>query len=116
MPVQYPDLGIPVDSVAAQALVDVWFMFGLEVAVIGAALVYFSRDPLRHTAVMRTVLGLELVRGIVDDLYLIGRGYDPVPYLIWILVHLVILVIGVVVTRRASSRGRGVREAHDARR
>jgi hypothetical protein len=31
---QYPGLGVTVDSAPAEALVDVWFMFGLEVAWI----------------------------------------------------------------------------------
>lgn len=99
---QYPNLGVSVDSVAARALIDTWFMFGLEVMVIGAALIYCSRDPVRHVALAWTVIGLELVRGIADDLYLIARGYDNVAvYVGWILVHTTIIVSGLVCARRA---------------
>ncbi len=110
---QYAELGLAVDSPAAQALVDVWFMFGLEVAVIGAALLYFSSDPARHLALVWTVLGLELVRGVVDDLYLIARGYDPRIYGLWVLIHLVIIVTGVAAIR--GSRADAGRSSHAAR-
>lgn len=101
---QYPDLGLAVDSAAAQALVDVWFMFGLEVAVIGVALVWLSRDPLRALPLVWVVLGLELVRGVADDPYLLVRGYDPVVYLGWIVIHLAIVVTGLLSIRSASAR------------
>jgi hypothetical protein len=42
-----------------------------------------------------TVLALELVRGIGSDLfYMIGRGYDPIPQVVWIVVHTVFIVTG----------------------
>ncbi|MEX0761308.1 MAG: BphX family protein [Dehalococcoidia bacterium] len=107
---QYPDLGVAVDSAAAQALIDTWFMFGLEVLIIGAALLYFSRDAHRHIALAGTVLVLELVRGIVHDVYLLGRDYDPVIYGGWIMIHLVIIITGVFSVRQArrpSSPARG---------
>lgn len=98
--IQYEHLDIAVETAPAQALVDVWFMFGLEIGVIGAALLYFSRDPRRHIALVWTVIVLEAVRGIVDDLYLIGRGYDPVFYTGFIAIHLVIILAGLAAVRR----------------
>jgi hypothetical protein len=93
---QYPSLGVPTDSAAARALIDTWFMFGLEVIVIGASLVYLSRDPLRHIALIWVVIAMEALRGIVFDLYLIAQGYENVVvYVAWIIVHLVIIVTGV---------------------
>jgi hypothetical protein len=100
---QYPNLGVTTDSLAAQALVDTWFMFGLEVFVIGLALLYFSREPERSVALIWMVLGLELIRGILDDIYLIARGYEPVIYLVWILIHSVIIITGLLVLRSAYS-------------
>jgi hypothetical protein len=99
---QYPEIGISIDSAAAQALVDTWFMFGLEVAVIGAALIYFSRDPERHLALVWTVIALEAIRGIADDIYLLSRGYDPLLYSLWIVIHLAIIVSGLIALRRVS--------------
>jgi hypothetical protein len=98
---QYPDIGVPVESAAAQALVDTWFMFGLEAGVIGLALLWCARNPMRHLGIAWLVIALEAVRGIADDLYLIARGYDTAIYAGWIVIHLVIIVTGVIAIRRA---------------
>ena len=66
-------------------------------AVVGVALVLLSRDPL---------LALEVVRGIVDDRYLLTRGYEPIFSVGWIVIHLVIVVTGLLsirAIRRAQS-------------
>jgi len=69
-------------------------MFGLEVFVIGVALLYFSRQPARNVALAWTVIALEVVRSIVDDVYLLVRGADPGFYGVWIAIHLIIIVSG----------------------
>jgi len=101
LPAQYPNLGVPVSSAAAQALVDTWFLFGLEMGVVGAALIYFSRSPVRHLALVWTVIVLEVVRGVLDDLYLIARGNDAVFYSGFAVVHLVIIGTGIAFARGA---------------
>lgn len=103
LPAQYPDLGAAVDSLAARALVDVWFMFGLEMVIVGTALIVFSRAPQQHVALVWTVLALELVRGIAHDVYVIFRGADPAFYGAWILVHALIIVSGLILVRRAGA-------------
>ena len=50
---------------------------------------------------VRFMFGLEVVRGITDDLYLIAQGYDAIISTAWIVLHLVIVVSGVVLARRA---------------
>ena len=112
-PAQYPDLGVAVDSMPAQALVDVWFMFGLEVAVIGGALMIAVRNPARHLPLVWTVLALEVVRGIADDVYLLARGYEVMPYVIWLVVHAAIIATGLLALRRAQLLPPGrTRRAH----
>jgi hypothetical protein len=112
-PAQYPDLGVAVDSMPAQALIDVWFMFGLEVAVIGVALLVTARNPARHVALVWTVLALEVVRGIADDVYLLARGYEVMPYVIWLVVHAAIIATGLLALRRAQLLPPGrTRRAH----
>jgi hypothetical protein len=106
-PLQYPDIGVTVDSLPAQALVDVWFMFGLEVAVIGGALLIAARNPARHIALVWTVLALEVVRGIADDVYLLARGYAIATYLTWIVLHVVIVATGLLALQRAQLLPRG---------
>lgn len=100
-PAQYPSLGVAIESRPAQALLDVWFMFGLEVAVIGVVLMIAARDPVRHIVLVWTVLALEIVRGIADDLYMLTRGYDVAPYVIWIALHTVVVASGLWALRRA---------------
>lgn len=112
---------LPVEQTLAQAgivrdqtnfahrfLVDTWVMFTLELGVIGAALWYFSRRPYESRALIWTVLGLELIRGIVDDIYMLIRGYDPAFYVGWIVVYTVVILTGLWALRSASE------EAHPA--
>lgn len=49
----------------------------------------------------RLVIALEVVRGVLDDLYLIARGHDAVFYGGFAMVHLAIIITGVVFARRA---------------
>lgn len=75
-------------------LADTWVMFTLEIAVIGIALWVASRDPYQNRILVYTLLGIELVRGIVDDIYMLTRGYEPGFYIGWIVVHSVIILTG----------------------
>ncbi|MGH8936983.1 MAG: BphX family protein [Acidimicrobiia bacterium] len=67
---------VPPGDEVFRLLEDTWVMFGLELGVIGVALIIGSRVPNRAKLLVWTVLGLELVRGIVDDLYMLTRGYE----------------------------------------
>jgi hypothetical protein len=84
----------------ARLLVDTWILFGLEIAVVGGALLFASRSPERARPLAWLVLALELFRGIAHDLHMIGRGYDPPPFIIWVVIHLVIIATGYVALRR----------------
>jgi hypothetical protein len=84
----------------ARLLVDTWILFGLEIAVVGGALLIASRAPERAIPLVWLVLALELFRGIVHDLHMIGRGYDPAPFVIWVVIHLVIIGTGYWSLRR----------------
>ena len=85
----------------ARFLVDTWVTFGLEVGAIGAALLTASRVPDQAKALVWTVIGIELARGIVDDIYMIARGYDLTAYVIWIVIHTVVIVTGLLSLRSA---------------
>ena len=78
----------------ARLLVDTWILFGLEIAVVGGALILGSRAPERARPLVWLVLALELFRGIAHDLHMIGRGYDPPPFIVWVVIHLVIITTG----------------------
>ncbi|MCF7803867.1 MAG: BphX family protein [Candidatus Marinimicrobia bacterium] len=83
----------------AKMLIDTWVMFGLEVGVIGAGLLIASRIPGQARVLVWTVLGLELVRGIIDDIYMIARGYEVTIYVGWIVIHAVIIITGILALR-----------------
>ena len=93
------DAGDPV----AKFLVDTWLTFGLEVGAIGGALVIASRRPQQARGVVWTVLGIELTRGIANDLYMIARGIKVPGYVIWIVIHSVVIATGLLALRAAKA-------------
>ena len=47
------------------------------------------------------VVWLEFLHGVLDDLFLISRGYDVAGYIGFTVVHLIIIVTGVMFARQA---------------
>ncbi len=100
----FPTYDAALDSVAFAATADLAFLSGLSHGVIGVYLLWASRRPMANTNLVPLVIALELVVGIVDDLYLIFlRAYtiDAV-YYGFIVLHLVIIVTGYLVYPRAN--------------
>jgi hypothetical protein len=93
------DAGEPV----AGFVVDTWTTFGLEVGVIGVALLIAARAPRRATILAWTVIAIEAVRGIGTDVLQIARGNEVPGYLAWIPIHAVVIVTGLLALR--ASRG-----------
>jgi|GEM_PF-307998 len=90
------------ETIEYKALIDWTFVFGLDLMVIGAMLIYASGKPLRNIILVQTVIALEFVRGVLDDIYYIFRGYASVPFYIgFIVVHLIIIVTGIMFWRQA---------------
>ncbi len=98
---QYPGLATLTDSIAFELLVETWFMFGLELAVIGVMLIVASRQPVQNIILAQTVIGLELVRGIVDDVWLLANGHPPGFLIGFIVLHLIIIVPGLAFVQQA---------------
>jgi hypothetical protein len=90
----------------ARFLVDTWVVYGLEVGVIGAALLVASRAADQSRTLIWTVLGIELVRGILADSYMIVRGYAVTPMAIWIVIHSAIIATGLLSLRSEAARER----------
>jgi hypothetical protein len=105
IPIIYPYLSQQLESAAVQLLIDVWFMFGVEILVMGAMLLVASQSPWKNRILVYTILWLELTRGIGIDLYWITRGlYDNTFYIGFAIVHLIIILTGWVAlanTRRS---------------
>jgi hypothetical protein len=83
----------------AKFAVDTWRTFGLEVLAIGVALLILSRRPAQARGVAWAVLGIELMRGLVNDVYVLTRGDDIALYVIWIVLHSAVIVTGLFVLR-----------------
>ena len=89
----------------ARFVVDTWVVLGLELGVIGAALLIGSRVPAKATALVWMVIGGELVWGIGSDIYKLVRGYQWSVPGAWIVIHSVIIVTGLFALRGAQSQG-----------
>jgi hypothetical protein len=85
----------------AKFLVDTWLAFGIEMGVIGVALISFAKAPQRATGLVWAVLGIELLKGPVYDIYMLMEGYDTTTFAVWIVVHTVIIVSGLVALKKA---------------
>ena len=85
----------------ARFLVDTWFTFGLEVAAVGIALLVASRRTELLRGVAWTVLGIEVLRGVLNDIVMIARGIEVPGYLVWIAIHSVVIATGVAALRAA---------------
>ena len=83
-----------------------WMTLGLEYLAIGGALLLASRSAERATALIWAVLGIEVVRGMGTDAYMLARGYAVAPHVVWLFVHAIVITTGlyVAVTQRSSGR------------
>lgn len=94
----------PADDYAIRAFVDGWSPFAFEMFGIGTFLLWASRNPIKYLGSVWLVVWLEIWHGVVDDVYLIARGYDAVGYIVFIIVHLIIVLTGVIFGRRAAAQ------------
>jgi len=94
------NLPFPVGDAGFGVTLDFWFTFVLDLLVMGTYMLWASRKPLKHLYLVWLVIWLEIVRGIADDLYMIGRGYNTPFYIVFITVHIVIIVTGYFFVRQ----------------
>ena len=80
----------------ARFLVDMWITFGLEILGIGIVLLIASRTPNEAKLLVWTILGIELARGILNDVYMISRGYNMTVFVVWIVIHTVVILTGLL--------------------
>lgn len=97
----------PVTPDTTQAFVDGWSPFAFEILGIATFMLWASRNPRRYLGAVWLLVWLELLHGVLDDIYLIARGYDMVGYLVFIVIHLAIIVTGVVFGRQAEAEVAG---------
>jgi hypothetical protein len=90
----------------ASFLIDTWVTFGLEMAAIGIGLVIGSRLVEQARPLVWTVIAIEVLRGIVADLYMLARGQDPIVPVVWMVIHSVVIVTAVWCLRAAPRQRR----------
>ena len=80
----------------ARFVVDTWTIFGLEVGAVGVVLLIATRRRELAAGAIWTVLAIEVGRGVIADTYMIARGIHVSGYLVWIVIHLVVIVTGLM--------------------
>ncbi|NOT04193.1 MAG: BphX family protein [Anaerolineales bacterium] len=90
------------DPLAGQAFADSWLVFVFEFGVLGAMTLVASRDPAKNRIMAWVIIWAELFRGAVADAIWIARGYSA-SYYVFIAIHLVIILTGIVFLRQAKA-------------
>jgi len=86
----------------ARFVVDTWVALGLVLGVVGASLLFHSQATSDATVLVRTVIAVELAWGIPIDVYKKVRGYRKPPLVVWIVIHSVISLTGLLALARAN--------------
>ncbi len=110
-------LGVTPDPQGAtfRLLVNTWMALGLEIGVVGVALLVASREPARHTLLVWLVLGMELLRGIVADIFWYLDGVITVgPLIFWLVFHGVIIAWGYFALRQSQQTSKAATENESA--
>ena len=61
-----------------------------------------ARNPRRYLGAVWLIVWLELLHGVVDDIYLIANGFSAGGYIPFIAIHLAIIITGVLFARQAA--------------
>jgi hypothetical protein len=104
IPAISPNYDAPAGGEADRLLFNIAGMIGFEWIVMGAYMIYAARNPAKHISLMWLIVGYELVRGILDDIYLIVQGYPVGSYIAWIVIHTIIITTAVLFTRQAQNQ------------
>ena len=98
------DIPFPIADAGFRITLDFWLTFVLDLLVIGAFLLWASRNPLKHLNLVWLVIWLEAIRGVADDFYLVARGYSFMFYSGFTLIHIVIIISGFILVRQVSTQ------------
>ena len=96
-----PNFDGPIGGTAYHGFLDWMVVFGLEMIVVGAYLVYASFNPLKNLPLVALIVALSAVRGIADDIYMIAQGYPLASNLVFIALHSAVIITGVPSARAA---------------
>ena len=91
------------DALAVRAFADAWLVFVFELGVLGAMALVASRAPVQNRIMAWTLIWAEAIRGVVADIIWITRGYSFSSYAVFVVIHLIIIVTGVMFVRQAKA-------------
>ena len=91
------------DAYAVRAFTDAWMVFVFELGVLGAMAWVASREPAKNRIMAWVIIWAEVFRGIVADVIWITRGYAVSSYAVFITIHIIIIVTGVLFVRQAQA-------------
>lgn len=97
-------LPFPAEANVVKAFVIGWSPFAFEMLGIATFMLWASRDPAKYLGAVWLLVWLELLHGVVDDIYLIANGFSAPGYSAFIIVHLIIIVTGVLFARQAADQ------------
>jgi hypothetical protein len=98
-----PGIDLTADTAFFEFALDWMTTLGLDLLVLGVALLVASRNPFAHRIVAHVVIWQEALRGVAADLWMTTRPYASATfYLLFALFHVVVIVTGVRALRRAS--------------
>lgn len=97
------NLPYPATDEVVKAFVDGWSPFAFEIVGIATFMLWASRDPRKYLGAVWLLVWLEFMHGVLDDIYLIANGFDAGGYIVFIIIHLVIIVTGVMAARHTET-------------
>ena len=93
------------DALAVRAFADSWLVFVLELGVLGVLALVASQAPAVNRIMAWVIILAELFRGVLADAIWIVRGYDATSYVVFIVIHLLIIGTGLAFLRQVQAAG-----------
>ncbi|PJJ61432.1 BphX family protein [Compostimonas suwonensis] len=100
-----PGWDAPIPGTAYRGFLDYTLLFGLDLLILGVFLIIASFRPEQSRILAWLAITLSVVRGILDDVYMIAAGYPLPSMLAFIVLHLAIIVTGLLALRAAARPG-----------
>ena len=91
------------EPLAGQAFADAWLVFVFEMGVLGVMAFVASKAPIENRIMAWVIIWAEVFRGAIADAIWIARGYSA-SYYIFIAIHLVIILTGIMFLRQANAK------------
>jgi hypothetical protein len=97
-----PGLDLTISPDFLDFALDWMATLGLDLLVLGGALLFAARNPFAHRVVAHIVIWQEALRGVAADLWMTTRPYaNPTFYFAFAAFHVVVIVTGVRALRKA---------------